>query len=453
MFDNLSDKLQRVFKTLRGEGKLSAENMEAALREIRVALLEADVHFRVVKQFIEAVKEQAMGQEVLTALSPAQQVVKIVRDEMVKMLGTHQAKLRMANDPPSVFMIVGLQGSGKTTSTAKLARWLSKNGSSPMMVSVDVYRPAARKQLSVLARDLKLPIYEGTPEETQPLELARSARKEAIQTGRDVVLVDTAGRLHIDEDLMTELTQLKETLNPSENLFVADAMTGQDAVKSADEFHKRLGITGVILTKMDGDARGGAALSIRSVTGQPLKFVGVGEKPDALELFHPDRVAQRILGMGDVLSLIERVEETIDQKQAEEMQRKLIEDDFTLGDFRDQMKQIRKLGPLESLLGMMPQVGIMKDLKNVKVDENEINRLVAIVDSMTPKERSNHMIINGQRRKRIAKGSGTSVQEVNNLLKQYAQMRKMMKSLTGGGGGFLGKRLAKMMPPGMPFGR
>jgi len=453
MFDNLSDKLQRVFKTLRGEGKLSAENMEAALREIRVALLEADVHFRVVKQFIEAVKQQAMGQEVLTALSPAQQVVKIVRDEMVKMLGTHQAKLRMANEPPSVFMIVGLQGSGKTTSTAKLARWLSKNGSSPLMVSVDVYRPAARKQLSVLARDLKLPVYEGTPEEMQPLELARSARKEAIQTGRDVVLVDTAGRLHIDEDLMTELSQLKETLNPSEILFVADAMTGQDAVKSADEFHKRLGITGVILTKMDGDARGGAALSIRSVTGQPLKFVGVGEKPDALELFHPDRVAQRILGMGDVLSLIERVEETIDQKQAEEMQRKLIEDDFSLADFRDQMKQIRKLGPLESILGMMPQVGMMKDLKNAKIDENEINRLVAIVDSMTPKERSNHMIINGQRRKRIAKGSGTSVQEVNNLLKQYAQMRKMMKSLTGGGGGFLGKRLAKMMPPGMPFGR
>ena len=394
-----------------------------------------------------------MGQEVLTALSPTQQVVKIVRDEMVKMLGTHQAKLRMANEPPSVFLIVGLQGAGKTTSTAKLARWLSKNGSSPLMVSVDVYRPAARKQLSILARDLKLPIYEGTPEETQPLELARSARKEAIQTGRDVVLVDTAGRLHIDEDLMTELSQLKETLNPSEILFVADAMTGQDAVKSADEFHKRLGITGVILTKMDGDARGGAALSIRSVTGQPLKFVTTGEKPDALELFHPDRVAQRILGMGDVLSLIERVEETIDQKQAEEMQRKLIEDDFSLGDFRDQMKQIRKLGPLESILGMMPQVGMMKELKNAKIDENEINRLVAIVDSMTPKERSNHMIINGQRRKRIAKGSGTSVQEVNNLLKQYAQMRKMMKSLTGGGGGFLGKRLAKMMPPGMPFGR
>src|ERR1700722_4026698 len=445
MFDNLSDKLQRVFKTLRGEGKLSAENMEAALREIRVALLEADVHFRVVKQFIEAVKEQAMGQEVLTALSPTQQVIKIVRDEMVKMLGTHQAKLRMANEPPSVFMIVGLQGSGKTTSTAKLARWLSKNGSSPLMVSVDVYRPAARKQLSVLARDLKLPVYEGTPEETKPLDLARSARKEAVQTGRDVVLVDTAGRLHIDEDLMSELSQLKELLNPTEILFVADAMTGQDALKSADEFHKRLGITGAILTKIDGDARGGAALSIRSVTGQPLKFVGVGEKSDALEPFHPDRVAQRILGMGDMLSLIERVEETIDQKQAEEMQRKLIDNEFTLEDFRDQLRQIRKLGPLESLLGMMPQIGPMKDLKNMKVDENEITRVVAIIDSMTAKERANHMIINGTRRRRIAKGSGTSVQEVNSLLKQYAQARKMMKSITGGG--FLGKRLGKLKLP------
>ena len=453
MFDNLSDKLQRVFKNLRGEGKLTPENMETALREIRVALLEADVHFRVAKQFIEAVKEKAMGEEVLTALSPSQQVVKIVRDEMVKMLGAHQAKLRFANDPPTVILIVGLQGSGKTTSTGKLARYLSKNGNSPIMVSVDVYRPAARKQLSVLARDLKLPIYEGTPEETQPAELARSARKEAVQTGRDVVLVDTAGRLHIDDDLMAELSQLKELLNPTEILFVADAMTGQDAVKSADEFHKRLGITGVILTKMDGDARGGAALSIRSVTGQPLKFVGVGEKSDALEPFHPDRVAQRILGMGDVLSLIEKVEESIDQKDAEEMQRKLLDDDFTLADFRDQIKQVRKLGPLENVLGMMPGLGSLKDLKNVKVDEKEFTRLIAIVDSMTPRERNNHMIVNGQRRKRIAKGSGTSVQEVNNLLKQYAQMRKMMKSLTGGGG-FLGKRLAKMkLPMGMPFGR
>jgi len=449
MFDNLSDKLQRVFKNLRGEGKLSAENMEAALKEIRLALLEADVHFKVAKQFIEAVKEKAMGEEVLTALSPTQQVVKIVRDEMVKMLGQHQARLRTSNEPPSVYMIVGLQGSGKTTSTGKLARWLSKNGNSPIMVSVDVYRPAARKQLSVLARDLKLPIYEGAPEETKPTELARGARKEATQTGRDVILVDTAGRLHIDEELMTELTQLKEQLNPVEILFVADAMTGQDAVKSADEFHKRLGITGVILTKMDGDARGGAALSIRAVTGQPLKFVGVGEKPDAFEPFHPDRVAQRILGMGDMLSLIEKVEETYGQKEQEEMQRKLIDDEFTLGDFRDQMKQIRKLGPLESILGMMPQLGPLKDLKNAKIDEKEITRLVAIVDSMTERERFNHMIINGARRRRIAKGSGTSVQEVNNLLKQYAQMRKMMKSFTGGG--FLGKRLGKLKLP-MGFG-
>ena len=451
MFDNLSDKLQRVFKTMRGEGKLSEANMEAALREIRVALLEADVHFRVAKQFIEAVKEKAMGQDVLTALSPTQQVVKIVRDEMVKMLGQHQARLRMANEPPSVMMIVGLQGSGKTTSSAKLARWLSKNGSSPLLVSVDVYRPAARKQLSVLAKELKLPIYEGTAEETKPAELSRSARKEAVQTGRDVLLVDTAGRLHIDDELMTELKNLKEQLNPSEILFVADAMTGQDAVKSADEFHKQLGITGIILTKMDGDARGGAALSIRAVTGQPLKFVGVGEKSDAFEPFHPDRVAERILGMGDMLILIEKVEQSIDSKDAEEMQRKLIEDDFSLGDFRDQMKQLRKLGPLESILGMMPNLGPLKDLKNVKVDEHEITRIVAIIDSMTARERANHMIINGARRRRIAKGSGTSVQEVNSLLKQYAQTRKMMKSITGGGG-FMGKRLGKFKMP-MGFGQ
>jgi signal recognition particle subunit SRP54 len=437
MFENLSEKLQRVFKNLRGEGKLTAENMESALKEIRVALLEADVHFKVVKELIANVREKAQGHEVLTALSPAQQITKIVHDELVRILGTHQARLRFANEPPSTIMIVGLQGSGKTTSTGKLAKWLSKNGHAPIMVSVDVYRPAARKQLSVLSRDIKLPIYEGKEDETKPVELARSARREAVQTGRDVLLVDTAGRLHIDEDLMSELQELKALLNPSEVLFVADAMTGQDAVKSADEFHKRLGITGVILTKMDGDARGGAALSIRTVTDQPLKFVGVGEKTDALEAFHPDRVASRILGMGDVISLVEKVQENIDQKKAEEMQRKLIDNEFSLEDFRDQLRQLRKLGPLESLLGMMPQIGPLKDLKNVKVDENELTRIVAIIDSMTSAERHNHMIINGSRRRRIARGSGTTVQEVNQLLKQYAQARKMMKAFSGGlmGGG------------------
>ncbi len=447
MFDNLSEKLQRVFKNLRGEGKLTAENMDEALREIRVALLEADVHFRVVKQFVEQVKQKAVGEEVLTALSPSQQVIKIVRDELTKMLGTHQSKLRFANEPPTVVLIVGLQGSGKTTSAGKLARFLAKEGNRPQLVSVDVYRPAARHQLSILAKQVNVPIYEGTAEEAKPLDLARGARRETIQAGRDVLLVDTAGRQHIDDQLMQELHELKEALNPTEILFVADAMTGQDAVKSADEFHKRLGITGIILTKMDGDARGGAALSIRSVTGQPLKFVGVGERSDALEAFHPDRVAQRILGMGDALSLIEKLEETIDQKQAEKMQEKLLSgDEFTLDDFREQIKQIRKLGPLEGILKMMPGIGPLKDLQDVKVDEKEIGRVVAIIDSMTPKERRNHMIINGSRRRRIAKGSGTSVQDVNNLLKQYGQARKMMKSFSGSAG-MLGKRLAKFKMP------
>jgi signal recognition particle subunit SRP54 len=391
-----------------------------------------------------------MGEEVMSALSPSQQVIKIVHEELIKILGSHESKLRYANEPPSVFLIVGLQGSGKTTSTGKLARWLSRNGHRPMLVSVDVYRPAARDQLRIIAKEIGQSLYEGTPEEKLPLELARSARREAMHSGRDVLLVDTAGRLHIDDQLMTELQQIKEQLNPVEILFVADAMTGQDAVKSADEFHKRLGITGVILTKMDGDARGGAALSIRHVTGQPLKFVGVGEKPDAFEPFHPDRAANRILGMGDILSFIEKASEELDQKKAVEMQRKLIENEFTLEDFRDQLRQIRKLGPLSGLLDMMPKVGMLKELKDVKVDENEINRVVAIIDSMTHKERDNHMIINGSRRRRIAKGSGTSVQEVNQLLKQYAQARKMMKSLSGG---FMGRKLGKMkMPPGFPFG-
>jgi signal recognition particle subunit SRP54 len=443
MFDNLSDKLQRVFKNLRGEGRLSAENMDAALREVRVALLEADVNFKVVKQLIENVRQRAMGQEVLNSLSPYQQVIGIINEELIKVLGSHESKLRFANEPPSVFLIVGLQGSGKTTSTGKLARWLTKQGHRPQLVSVDIYRPAAREQLAIIARDLKTPIYAGTPEEKLPADLARSARREAVNNGRDVLLVDTAGRLHIDDQLMTELKELKSQLSPVEILFVADAMTGQDAVKSADEFHKQLGITGVILTKMDGDARGGAALSIRSVTGQPLKFVGIGEKSDAFEAFHPDRAASRILGMGDIVSFVEKAQEAFDMKKQEEMQRKLIENDFSLEDFRDQLKSLRKLGSLDSILKMMPKTGMMKELQNMQPDEKELTRIVAIIDSMTPRERDNHMIINGSRRRRIARGSGTSVNDVNNLLKQYGQARKMMKSLSGNMG-FLGKKLGKM---------
>ena len=436
MFDNLSDKLQRVFKNLRGQGRLTADNMEVALREVRVALLEADVNFKVVKQLIEAVKVRALGAEVMQSLSPYQQVIGIINDELVKILGSHESKLRFANDPPSVFMIVGLQGSGKTTSTGKLAKWLTKNGHRPQVVSVDVYRPAARQQLAIIARDNKIPIYAGAEGETLPVDLARSARRETVNSGRDVLLVDTAGRLHIDDQLMDELKQLKELLNPVEILFVADAMTGQDAVKSADEFHKQLGITGVILTKMDGDARGGAALSIRHVTGQPLKFVGLGEKADAFEPFHPDRAASRILGMGDIVSFV----------QQEEMQRKLLDNEFSLEDFRNQLQSLRKLGSLDSILKMMPKVGMMKELQGLQPDEKELTRIVAMIDSMTPKERNNHMLINGSRRRRIAKGSGTTVQDVNELLKQYGQARKMMKSLSGSlsGMGFLGKKMAKM---------
>ncbi len=451
MFDNLQDKLQRVFKNLRGEGKLTEQNIQDALREIRLALLEADVNFKVVKQLIDAIREKALGQEVLTSFSPTEQVVQIVRDELVAILGTVESKLRFSSSPPSVFLIVGLQGSGKTTTTGKLSRWLSKNGHRPLVVSVDVYRPAAREQLRVLAKQINLPIYEGVPGEEKPLELARSARREAVQAGCDVVLVDTAGRLHIDDDLMTELEQLKNELAPSEILFVADAMTGQDAVKSAAQFHERLGLSGVLLTKMDGDARGGAALSIRHVTGCPLKFVGTGEKPDAIEPFFPDRIVSRILGMGDMLSFIEKVEENIDEKQARELQQKVFDNEFTLEDFRSQLRQLKKLGPLESILGMLPQMGGLEKLKDAQVDPKDLTRIEAIISSMTAKERRKHEIINGSRRRRIASGSGTTVQEVNQLLRQYRQMRRMMRSITGGGkkgkrrGGLGGLNLESML--------
>jgi len=447
MFENLSDKLQRVFKNLRGEGKLTEQHLDEALKEIRMALLEADVNFKVVKQFTDSVKSKAIGQEVMQSLSPGQQVVKIVRDELIEMLGGTNVRINFAPQPPSTIMLVGLQGSGKTTSSGKLAKWLQKGGHRPLLVSVDVYRPAARDQLKVIAKDIGVKLWEGSPTD-KPLELCQAALREARNTAHDVVVIDTAGRLHIDEALMSELHEIKNTIRPNEILFVADAMLGQDAVKSAQQFHERLGFNGFVLTKMDGDARGGAALSIKQVTGQPVKFVGTGEKYDALELFHPDRLVSRIMGMGDILSLIEKAEEVVDKKKAVELQEKMLSDNFTLDDFRDQLKQIRKLGALDQIIGMLPSIGPFKDMQKVKVDEKELVRVEAIINSMTPKERRNHQLINGSRRKRIARGSGTSVQQVNQLLKQYVQTRKMMKGMKNS---FFGKRLKGMKLPEMPF--
>ena len=448
MFETLSEKLQRVFKNLRGEGRLTEQHLDEALKEIRLALLEADVNFKVVKQFTEAVKSKALGQEVMQALSPGQQVIKIVRDELVEMLGGEHVRINFSSQPPTVIMLVGLQGSGKTTSSGKLAKWLEKNGHRPILVSVDVYRPAARDQLKVIAKDIGAKLWEGNPND-KPLELCQGAMREARNTAHDVVVVDTAGRLHIDEALMKELLEIRETLHPHEILFVADAMLGQDAVKSAQQFHEQLGFNGFILTKMDGDARGGAALSIKQVTGQPVKFVGTGEKYDALELFHPDRLVSRIMGMGDILSLIEKAEEVVDKKTAAELSEKMLSDSFTLEDFRDQLKQIRKMGSLDQILAMLPSMGPLKEMQKAKVDEKELVRVEAIINSMTPKERRNDKIINGSRRKRIARGSGTSVQQVNQLLKQYAQTRKMMKGMKNS---FFGKRMMKGMKlPQMPF--
>jgi signal recognition particle subunit SRP54 len=441
MFENLTDKLQRAFKSLRGQGTLTEENISEALREIRVALLEADVNLNVVRDLIEQIRVKAVGTEVLTALSPSEQVIKIVRDELITLLGKDTARFKFASQPPSVILMAGLQGSGKTTTSGKLAAWLKKGGHRPMLVSVDVYRPAAREQLKVVAKSIEAKLYEGDQkgEKAGPAlvaRLAQEARREARNMGCDVLIVDAAGRLHVDEELMGEMEQLKKLLNPSEILFIADAMTGQDAVNSAADFHKRLGLTGVVLTKMDGDARGGAALSIRHVTGQPIKFLGVGEKPDAFEPFHPDRIVGRILGMGDMMSLIEKAESTLDRKKSEDLAKKaLLGDGFTLEDFRDQLRQISKLGSMESILKMLPSVGPFAGMQQAakNVDEKQFTRLEAIINSMTPKERRNHEIISGSRRKRIAKGSGTDVQDVNNLLRQYAQMAKMFKQMGKGG--------------------
>jgi signal recognition particle subunit SRP54 len=449
MFENLTDKLQRVFKTLRGQGTLTEENIGEALGEIRVALLEADVNLTVVQDLLEHIRAKAVGTEVLTALSPSEQVVKIVRDELVTLLGKDTARFKFSSQPPSVILMAGLQGSGKTTTSGKLAAWLKKGGHRPMLVSVDVYRPAAREQLKVVAKSIEAKLYEGDQkgESAGPdlvVRLAKEALREARIMGCDTLIVDTAGRLHIDEQLMTEMERLKKLLNPSEILFVADAMTGQDAVNSAADFHKRLGLTGVVLTKMDGDARGGAALSIRHVTGQPIKFMGVGEKPDAFEPFHPDRIVGRILGMGDMMSLIEKAESTLDRKKSEDLAKKaLLGDGFSLEDFREQLRQIKKMGSMESILKMLPSVGPFAGLQQAagQVDEKQFVRLEAIINSMTPKERRNHEIISGSRRKRIAQGSGTQVQDVNQLLRQYAQMAKMFKQMGKGG-------LAKQMMRG-----
>lgn len=447
MFESLSEKLQRAFKNLRGQGTVTEENIGEALREIRIALLEADVNLNVVKDLIERIREKALGQQVMTALSPTEQVVKIVRDELSALMGKDTARFNFASRPPTVILMAGLQGSGKTTTSGKLAVWLKKGGHRPMLVSVDVYRPAAREQLAIVAKSIHANIYEGDAKGEAagtPLveRLAREARREAVNSGCDTLIVDTAGRLHIDQDLMQEMRGLKALLNPQEILFVADAMTGQDAVHSAGEFHRQLALTGIILTKMDGDARGGAALSIRQVTGQPVKFIGVGEKPDAFEPFHPDRIVSRILGMGDILTLIEKAEENLDRKKSEEFARKALSGDgFSLEDFRDQLRQVRKLGSMQSILKMLPSVGPFQGIQQMagQVDESQFNRVEAIINSMTRLEREKHEIISGSRRKRIARGSGTSVQEVNQLLRQYAQMRKMFKN--AGKGGALQRRL------------
>ncbi|MGB7844262.1 MAG: signal recognition particle protein [Candidatus Acidiferrum sp.] len=426
MFENLTERLQRTFKNLRGQGKLSEEHLDAALAEIREALLEGDVNVGVTDELLANIRAKALGSEVMLQLSPDQQVVKIVRDELLNLLGKH-AKPLFASRPPSVWMIVGLQGSGKTTTTGKLAKWLSQHGHRPIVVSTDVYRPAAREQLSQVAKAIGISLWPGTGTD-KPLEIVRGAIKEAKLSASDVILVDTAGRLHIDDELMKELSTLKKELQPSEMLFIADAMIGQDAVRSAGEFHKRLGLTGVILTKLDGDARGGAALSISKVSGAPVKFVGLGEKYDALEGFYPERIVSRIMGMGDILSLIERAESAFDKKSAVELERKLRKEEFTLEDFRDQLKQIRKMGPLEQIVDMLPKVGPLQNLpKDASVDENKLKQIEAIINSMTNEERRDHNVIDGKRRKRIAKGSGTTVQDVNQVIKQYLQMRTMMK--------------------------
>jgi signal recognition particle subunit SRP54 len=443
LFESLSERLQGIFRTLRGQGLLTEAHVDAALREIRLALLEADVHFKVTKQLLERVRARATGQEVLKSLSPDQAVIRVVRDEMVEVLGGASSRpLAFANTPPTVILMAGLQGSGKTTTTAKLGRWLAGRGRHPLLVSTDVQRPAAREQLRRVGGQAGVKVHHPAELGT-PREILRSALDEARAVGHDVVVVDTAGRLHIDDELMAELAELRAIASPTEVLYVADALSGQDAVRSADEFHRKIGVTGIVLTKLDGDSRGGAALSAASVTGQPVKFAGTGEKVDAFEPFEPARMVSRILGLGDVLGLIARAEETVEKETAEALVRKLSRAEFTLEDYRDQMKQVRKMGPLDQVLSMIPGLGAVKGV-DVDRGEREMLRAIAIIDSMTAEERRDHSVINGSRRKRIARGSGSSVEDVNRLLKQFAQTRKLVKEL--GSGSKAMKRLASRLP-------
>ena len=432
MFDNLSSRLDGVFRKLKGHGKLTEKSVEEGLKEVRIALLEADVHYRVAKKFIADVKARALGQEVMKSLTPGQQVVKIVNETLTTLMGENCEDLNLSGARPVSVMLVGLQGSGKTTTSGKLAVYLKKKGRKPYLVPADVYRPAAIDQLQKLGAQLGVPVYPSEPD-MDPVDICDKARTAAVKEGCDVLLLDTAGRLHLDEALMAELVRIRDAVSPSDILLVADAMTGQDAVNIAKSFDERLDIGGVVLSKMDGDARGGAPLSIRSITGKPIKFIGVGEKLSDLEAFHPDRMASRILGMGDVLTMIEKAQEVVDEKQAAELEKKLRKNQFTLEDFRDQMRQIRKMGSLTDILGMIPGMGKVKQMKNLQVDEKELVHIEAIINSMTPQERRQHAIINGSRRRRIAAGSGTRVQDVNRLLKNYAQVMKMMKKINKSG--------------------
>ena len=438
MFESLSSRLQDVFRSLRGEARLTEATVDAALRDIRMALLEADVNFKVAKAFIERVRDRATDQEVLKSLTPAQQVVRIVRDEMIALFGDARGGLRSTSKTPRVILLLGLQGSGKTTTVVKLARWLMRQGRHPILTSTDVRRPAAIEQLNVLGSKTGLRVFDPAGER-DPVGRARGAVNEARHLGFDVVIVDTAGRLHIDDALMDELQAIKQAVDPSDLLYVADAMTGQDAIKSAGEFNRRVGISGVVLTKLDGDARGGAALSVVAVVGVPIAFVGNGERPEDFEAFQAERLVSRLLGMGDVLSLIEKAEQAIDREEAERLEEKILRDDFTLEDFRDQLRTIKRMGPLEQVVGMIPGMGSLKQLADERPDEKQLARVEAMINSMTPAERRNYKVINGSRRRRIARGSGASVEDVNRLLRQFVQMRKMLKAFGGMASGGRGR--------------